>query len=602
MKSDLTRRFHSRTLCAVACTLVTISFPGAMHAADQTATWDNTDNKWTDSAHWSTALFPDNAGLTYDAVHSEGTITLDQDITIEKYTQSGGTLATVDPFTLTLNGDFLWTGGTMGGAGTTAVAGTLAIGGANSKNLGNGGNTGHTLINNATANLSGGTLFVADSGGANPGAQLINNGAFNALDEADISVFGGDGLRGVFTNSATGIFNKSGAGTTTLIQVPFNNAGTVHVASGTLVVGGGGSSSGAFSVDALARLTFGIFSGSAHTLTAASSVSGAGNVSFDGGINTFDGSYDVGGTTTVNSGTANFNTASTTGAAAISGGTLGGSGAFEVSGDFLWTGGSMGGAGATTIAGTLALSGPNSKGLGDGGNSGRILINNGAANLSGGTLFVGDSGGANPGAQLINNGAFNALDNAGIQTVSFGGSGPRGVFTNSATGTFNKSGAGTTTLIQVPFNNAGTVHLASGTLVVGGGGTSSGAFSVDALARLTFGIFSGSAHTLTAASSVSGAGNVSFDGGINTFDGSYDVGGTTTVNDGAANFDTASTTGAGAISGGTLGGSGAFEVSGDFLWTGGSMGGAGTTTIAGPWPSAVPTARAWAMAATAGAF
>ncbi len=315
--------------------------------------------------------------------------------------------------------------------------------------------------------MSGGTLFVSDSGGANPGAQLINNGAFNALDNAGIQTvsFGGSGPRGVFTNSATGTFNKSGAGTTTLIQVPFNNAGTVHLASGTLVVGGGGTSSGAFSVDALARLTFGIFSGSAHTLTAASSVSGAGNVSFDGGINSFAGSYDVGGTTTVNDGAANFDTASTTGAGAISGGTLGGSGAFEVSGDFLWTGGSMGGAGTTTIAGTLAISGDNSKSLGNGGNSGRVLINNGAANLSGGELFLEDSNGANPGPQFVNNGTFNALDNAGIKVS--GGSGLRGVFTNSATGIFNKTGVGTVT-IQVPFTNAGTVSANDGTLSFSG--------------------------------------------------------------------------------------------------------------------------------------
>ncbi|MEO8353143.1 MAG: PEP-CTERM sorting domain-containing protein, partial [Chthoniobacteraceae bacterium] len=269
-----------------------------------------------------------------------------------------------------------------------------------------------------------------------------------------------------FTNTATGIFNKSGAGTTTLIQVPFDNAGTVHVASGTLTLGGGGTSSGAFSVDALARLTFGIFSGSPYTLTAASSVSGAGNVSFDGGINSFAGSYEVGGTTTVNEGTANFNSPSTTAAGAITGGTLGGSGAFEVSGDLLWTGGTMGGAGTTTVAGTLAISGANTKSLGNGGNTGRILINNGTANLSGGNLAIGDSGGANPGAQFDNRGTFNATGEADITGVGFGGSAAR--FTNTATGIFNKSGAGTTTAIQVPFTNAGTVSADGGTLTFSG--------------------------------------------------------------------------------------------------------------------------------------
>ena len=106
----------------------------------------------------------------------------------------------------------------MGGSGTTTVAGTLNLSSANNKIVGNGGNVGRTLISNGTATLSGGGgLLISASGGANPGSLFLNNSTFNVTDGTGISNNNFGGSIGAFTNNATGIFNKSGAATTTSV-------------------------------------------------------------------------------------------------------------------------------------------------------------------------------------------------------------------------------------------------------------------------------------------------------------------------------------------------------------------------------------------------
>jgi hypothetical protein len=107
-----------------------------------------------------------------------------------------------------------------------------------SKNLGSGTSTGRTLINNGATTLGGGDsadLNISSSGSTDPGSVFINNGTFNAVDDADIGLnnFGGSG-QPAFNNAASGIFNKNGASTTTQIATAFNNSGTVNVNAGTL--------------------------------------------------------------------------------------------------------------------------------------------------------------------------------------------------------------------------------------------------------------------------------------------------------------------------------------------------------------------------------
>ncbi len=432
---------------------------------------------------------------------------------------------------------------------------------------------GRTLVNNGTANLSGGNLSISSSGGANPGSLFQNNGTFNALDNADIlnNNFGGNAGR--FTNAGT--FNKSGVGTVTNISVLLGNTGTVNIDEGELQLSGGGSSTGGMvNVDAGTTLRF---NGGTFTMDGASTTTGAGDVTFDSGTINLDGTYTVIGITTVSGATANFNTpAATLTTLNLSSGTLGGTGSQNITSAFNWTGGTLASTATTTIdnTATLTLSGTSSKTLGNGGNTGRTLVNNGTANLSGGNLSISSSGGANPGSLFQNNGTFNALDNADILNNNFGGNAGR--FTNA--GTFNKSGVGTTTNISALFNNTGTVNIDDGELQLSGGGTTTGGtMAVDAGATLRFNV---GTFTMDAASTTTGSGDITFDSGTINVEGTYSVTGITTVSGATANFNTPSATLTTLnLSSGTLGGIGSQNITSAFNWTNGTLADTGTTTI-----------------------
>ncbi len=121
------------------------------------------------------------------------------------------------------------------------------------------------------------------------------------------------------------------------------------------------------------------------------------------------------------------------------------------------------------------------------------------ANLSDGSLFIRSSEGANPGSKFENNGTFNATDEADIVYTNNGGS--PGSFTNA--GTFNKSGAGTTTEIFSPFTNTGTVDVNSGTLSFNGGYT-----QTNGNLTLNGGVVSASSTLDVQGGSVNGSGTI----------------------------------------------------------------------------------------------
>lgn len=89
-----------------------------------TATWNGTTGNWSDGTLWSTdPLFPNNGngGNNYNAVINAGTVTLNQNITIEDLTLSGGTITGSN--NLNVNSDLNWTGGRFSGSGTTTIGG-----------------------------------------------------------------------------------------------------------------------------------------------------------------------------------------------------------------------------------------------------------------------------------------------------------------------------------------------------------------------------------------------------------------------------------------------------------------------------------------------
>jgi hypothetical protein len=86
---------------------------------------------------------------------------------------------------------------------------------------------GRTISNAGTVTWTSDAADIQASGGSN---TFDNTGAFNAQNNSHMSVAGGTLT---FNNQAGGTVNRSGAGTTQF-AVPFNNAGTVTVTSGTL--------------------------------------------------------------------------------------------------------------------------------------------------------------------------------------------------------------------------------------------------------------------------------------------------------------------------------------------------------------------------------
>src|SRR3712207_1514342 len=83
-----------RAVVAITASAVAPLIATDVHAADITTTYGAATGSWNDPGKWSSnPLFPHNAdGLTYDAVlNNAGTVTLNQDIVLNKYTFSSGT-------------------------------------------------------------------------------------------------------------------------------------------------------------------------------------------------------------------------------------------------------------------------------------------------------------------------------------------------------------------------------------------------------------------------------------------------------------------------------------------------------------------------------
>jgi fibronectin-binding autotransporter adhesin len=444
---------------------------------------------------------------------------------------------------LNLIGDLTWTGGSMTGTGVTNVAGTgSTISGAAQKNLGR-------VLNNT------GTMTYLEQGGgaiafgpvSTVAAILNNSGTFNMTG-------GGDILR-INTNAPhainnTGSWNVAGPGTSVISDaIAFNNSGTVSVQSGTLALAGGGTSIGTFAAASGATLRF---DGGTHNLNSGS-VSADGTVEIAGGTwNLNGGSYAIAGRTTVSGGAANFNIAASTVLLAVSGGTLGGSGTFEVTGDLTWTGGSMTGTGVTNVAGTgSTISGAAQKNLG------RVLNNTGTMTYleqGGGAIAFGPV--SMVAGVLNNSGTFNITGGGDILRIN--ATAPHAI---NNTGSWNVAGPGTSVISDaIAFNNSGTVNVQSGTLALGGGGTSIGSFAAASGATLRF---DGGTHNLNGGG-ISGGGTTDVSGG--------------TVNVNATSFQIA---GPVTLSGGTFGGGGDTVLVGAMTWSGGAITGSGVVLTDG---------------------
>jgi hypothetical protein len=529
----------------------------------------------------------------------EGAASFTTNVTLPQLTLSGGLEGSAE---VTITNLLIWSGGGMGGSGVTtlAPAALALISGTANKSLSNG----RTLNNAGNAAWSGtGTLTIdADC--------TWNNMATGTLDvqsPGTLKTLSGDGT---FYNTgrvrvAAGVV----VGTTGVI-----NDGTVQVFGDFRITAANGhpgiSHNGSFIVAAAGRLSFSAF---AYSLSIASSVTGAGTVIFDGGNGTVAGTYAVGRTLVQNfAGTVNFLGAATTdleidfgvvnshgtmtlsalyvsglqtpgtyssdGTTTVgslylpSGGTLTGAGDLAITNALVWSGGTMSGTGTTTIglgAHATVFSGTLSN---------RTLNNAGAMTLDATVLlsFANDA--------TLNNLTTGTLD---VQTGSFfmfsGGT------VNNA-GIFRKgSGAATFSLGGPPggtaiFNNSGLVQVNSGFLTLSAGGESSGRFEVASNSTLLL-TDAATAYTLTADSSVSGAGTVVFNARFTAVGGTYNVGSTQILPNNSrveptVSFDSDATTGALTMARATLTGGGTVSVTGSLVWDSGTMEGLGTTSVA----------------------
>jgi autotransporter-associated beta strand protein len=545
-------------------------------AADETATWFGGSGNWSDASKWTDVpvlvAFPNdgNLGKTYDAVVNTGAITLDQDISIQALTFNGGPITGGN--VLTLSGTSTWKGGTISGTGTTRVG----VGGSLTFGLG----SVDTMSGGETLEVAGAVFEDASSlavSGSGAGIKVMSGGSL-ALRGNSLTYSGP--TPGTLNVLAGGTLTRSGTTyAQSTVSIPFNNAGTVTVTQGTLAtsssapfintgavtvqagqlyLSGGGSSSGPFTIANGANLTF------------------AGDYSFLPGSSITSGASS---SIAMNTGTLTLSTDLAASNLSFTGGLITGGNLLTLSGANSWGGGTMSGTGTTRIPVGASLGVP--LGVGVTLSGGRTLEIGGSVTNDASSLAVSGAGSA---VNVLSGGSLALRGNS----VTYSGPTP-GTLNVLAGGTLTRSNTSyMQTTVSIPFNNAGTVTVAQGTLAttstapfvnagtvtvqagqlyLSGGGSSSGPFTIADGANLTL----AGDYALQPGSSIASGASSSI--AINT--------GTLTLStDIAASNLTFS---GGLISGGSL-----LTLAGANTWSGGTMSGTGTTRIPAGATLAIP--------------
>src|SRR5580765_2596360 len=299
------------------------------------------------------------------------------------------------PGSVNVTGTLAWNGGTQVGPGTTtvALAGKIDVDGC-STDL----EDGRVVQNNGTINL----LHHTSIGAFGDARSTINNAHVIAIDDTTGSCIGDNELGGdlLVNNTPTGTITKSGstvAGTrVTRIDGTVDNDGFIDVHAGELDMtstsavtqtGAFTSTGGTNSTVAFEDGTFSM--GAGATLAGQTAIDGADVQVLDGATLTVAASDTL----------------------AMSSGTVGGAGTFEIAGKLDWTGGRHTGNGSTVIdvGGTSTFHGSSfDLGL----DEGRVLVNRGSIVWTTGDFFAGQ------GTSFVNVGS---LEMKGTST--FGGSG-----------------------------------------------------------------------------------------------------------------------------------------------------------------------------------
>jgi hypothetical protein len=429
-------------------------------------TWIGSSGNWSDATQWdSNPRYPNNgqpsAGDVYDAILANGgTINLDVPITIQNFLLSNGSITGSN--NLTINDEFVWSGGTLGTGGiTNANGGIVFAGGAVTLNSGTLNNASGQM---ATMSASGATLTIGN------GAVFNNNGTFLAQKDNPGAGFSILGANGVFNN--TGTFTRDTTNGFFFIGSQFNNSGVVNVNTGTLGLIGSylNPTTGSFNVAAGATL---LVSGS-YDFAAGSSIAGAGTVDFGADFQTIEGNFNM-VNLIIHGSQTTFNVPISIGSFDFDAGILSSSQTVDIAGLFTWNGGGFG-----TITGGATVNA-----------NGGITFNDGTAVLDGSTVnnamgqiaalsFPAVVLDLQNGGTFNNNGIFLAEADTPVGGESITSSTGGGMFVNN--GTFTRdTGSGTFTIgDNVVFQNDGTVNVESGTLLIkgGDGGATTGTFNI----------------------------------------------------------------------------------------------------------------------------
>lgn len=499
-----------------------------------TKTWGN-GNSWKDEEDPETTGVPDNGDT---ATIEAGVLEIDNLRGLGYLKMIGGNLrgvSGVDFDTLELQGNsahYEWFNGSIRQLKLLISSGAfLDVANTSVNDF-----TGSQIENSGTFTWTSGNLTTDATGG------ITNNvGAlFADANPSDVSI-GSSGA--TFDNYGT--YEKTGAGTTTVTQT-FNNysSETLEVSNGIFEIAGGGTN-----IDgAVMRVTNSgliVFKSSPYTIVNAANLE-VGNSENE---NKLDGSqyftlptgeqinfgYELSSSTLT---LGSVEGSSLNVAFLQSGGTL--AGTHVIADDYFLENGDLNSSGTTTIASggslTFADAGTNYFRY-------RTIINDGTINWTDGSLAGGS------GSSITNNGTFK--DTADTRFYNYIGGAHS--FTNSATGTYNKNGPGTTEF-DSPFNNQGTVNVNAGTLKLDGGGTNSTGAKIDADSGAT--VQFDSDYTIEDGSDLAGNGTVELTYGLldiageiavkilqkgGDIDGNFDIAGTFDWDDGLWNAAVAET-------------------------------------------------------------
>jgi YD repeat-containing protein len=443
-------------LLALLVAVLALASASALAEPVCTDTWTGpSEGAWQTASNWSTGIVPSStdvacigAGETVNvtAGTNQTGVLLDKGTLVigagsleiaNALEASSASAVTLENGTLTgagtldVSGSFSWSsGGTQSGSGSTVVmaGASAAFSASGNMNL-----AGRVFVNEGTTTMAGseGTTLVMSEN-----ARFKNKGTFKAnvvQGQGYPSIKAGEGTAPLFVN--TGTFEKTEGTGMTVLQVGFENQGTVN----------GGTGSFYFGVGSVTLSSGSVLEG---TITLAATATG-------GSFNAQNATVTLGKTLSITGGnTATIGTLIEGGGAST---TLSGAGTLDVSGSFSWAGEStMSGSGSTVVLPGVpaAFSATGNMYLAE-----RTFVNEGTITMAGsGNQLV-----MSEGAQFNNSGTFKAnaersFEYPSITPVGIGAP----LFVN--TGAFVKTEGTGTTVIEVDFVNLGTIKEETGKL------------------------------------------------------------------------------------------------------------------------------------------